>query len=352
MHINIVPSWHFQDESGKRLHNQLLALLSAVDQHRRLTAAARDIGMSYRHAWNILNDSEQLLGNPLVLMERGRGARLTPLGQKLLWSNQRIEARLHPQMESLATELNVELHRAMADLTPVIRIYASHGYAVALIPEHSQGYQVEMHYQSPQEALLALNQGRCKIAGFHQSIGLEIPAQKSRYMELLEPSKFGIIRFVRRQQGLIFSPEREQAINSISDLKAGSLKFINRQKGSGTRELFEQLIEQQQIDKAEINGYEDQEYTHSAIAAYIASGMADVGFGVQAAAHRFKLAFTPVIQEYYLWAYPLESEQDEDIQAFLETLRNPLLQDNLNQLPGYRADHCGETTTSDWLFDQ
>lgn len=354
MHIkslNIVPGWHFESEAGERLHPELLELLQHIEQQGRLTAAAQASGLSYRHAWNLLNSSADLLGTPLVHLEKGRGARLSLLGQKLLRGVERVDARLHPQMESLAMELNVELHRAMADLSPVLRIFASHGYAVALLPQFAADYQVEMHYHSPQEALMGLTAGRCKIAGFHQAIGLELPEQKARYRELLDPERFGIIRFIRRQQGLMYAPDNPFAISGLADLTQSGLSFINRQYNSGTRQLLDQLLVEDGIDPARIEGYGSEEYTHSAIAAHVASSMADAGFGVEVAARRFGLGFTPIIQEYYYWAYPLACEGDEEVQALLQTLRDPAFQRAVDELPGYQCNNCGTLISPTAIFD-
>lgn len=352
MHIKISPTWSFEDEEGSKLHTATLALLEHINREGNLSAAAKNCQLSYRHAWNILNKSSDFFHKPLVSMEKGRGAQLTALGQKLLWSNQRIEARLAPEMESLATELNVELQKEMEDHAPIVHVYASHGYAVALMTQYTQDYHVEIHYHGPQHALIALNEGRCRIAGFHQSINLQIPTQQARYQKLLDPERFGIIRFVKRQQGLIFHPENPHKISTIRDINQRNLRFINRQKSSGTRELLEQLLSQDNIPSSSITGYENEEYTHSAIAAYIASDMADAGFGIETAARRFELGFAPIVEEYYLWAYPLEAENDDDIQAFITTLRNAAFQEKINELPGYSCDHCGSLVSSDWLFSQ
>lgn len=349
MHIKITPKWDFEDAKGEHLHNATLPLLEQTNLLGNLSSASKQCGLSYRHAWNILNKASVFFGSPLVIMEKGRGAQLTPLGQKLLWGNQRIQARLAPELESLATELNVELQRSIAQSVPIINIYASHGYAVALMTQFSDDFQVEIHYHTPQQALSALNEGRCKIAGFHQPIGLSIPAQQDLYKKLLDPKRFGIIRFVKRQQGLIFNAQNPYQINTVGDLKKGNFRFINRQHNSGTRELLDELLRREKIKPDNITGYTSEELTHSAIAAHIASGMADVGFGIEAAARRFNLGFAPVIKEYYLWAYPLQAEQDEDIQTFISALTNKSLQQQINALPGYECDDCGKIVSSDSL---
>jgi putative molybdopterin biosynthesis protein len=350
MHINILPKWDFEDSNGSRLHSKVLPLLEQINRCGRLTAAAKACDLSYRHAWNLLNESTTFFSSPLVLMEKGRGAKLTALGQKLLWSKQRIDACLHPEMESLATELNIELQKSIVGAAPIVKIYASHGYAVALMAQYTKTYSVEIQYHAPEHALIALNEGRCRIAGFHMPIGLQIPVQKASYKKLLDPARFGIIRFVRRQQGLIFQADNPFNISGIEDLRQGNFRFINRQYKSGTRELLEQILADKHINTTDILGYENQEFTHSAVAAHIAADMADVGFGVKAAASRFDLGFAPIIEENYLWAYALENEKDNDIQAFIATLLDREFQLKINELPGYNCEYCGHITSSHWLF--
>ena len=350
MHIKIDPRWDFKNEKHQTLHEKVIPLLAQINRRGKLTAAAKACAVSYRHAWSLLNAGGEFFGAPLVVMEKGRGAKLSRLGEKLLWTSQRVEARLQPEMESFATELNVELQRSLSADAPVIKIFASHGYAVALMMRYFDRARVEIYYHAPEHALIALNENRCRLAGFHQPIDMEIPRQRARYRELLPPGKFGLIRFIRRQQGLIFHPAIRPALCGIDDLRNGHLKFINRQPSSGTRVLLEQLLRERGIEPGQISGYENQEFTHSAVAAHIAAGIADVGFGVRAAAERFGLNFALAAEEYYLWAYPLQAEQDPDIQAFIAMLRDPKLQAQINRLPGYRCEHCGVTVSPEWLF--
>jgi len=296
-------------------------LLNAIAQKGKLTEAAKQVDMSYRHAWNLLNEGERLLGFPLVSKQKGKGATLTPVGSALLRFNQRLEARIHPQFESLSTELNIELRRAAEELAPVVKVYASHGFAVALLPSYARECQIEMHYQHPVEALTALTEGRCRVAGFHVSVGTTVDSLRARYRALLNPQKFSIVRFIRRQQGWMCAPDKQ--IDSLKDIVERDLRFINR---------------------------ESQEFTHSAIAAHIASNMADVGFGVQAAASRFGLGFTPVVEEAYIWAFLKGSEEENDLAAFIRTLKNVELHEAIEALPGYRCDASGELAPIEWAL--
>ena len=349
--LSIVPNWRLEDLQGKNLHVSFLPLLAEIKRSQKLTKAAEACGLSYRHAWNILREAEAFFGHPVTLMERGRGASLTELGQVLLQANQRIEARLHTQMESLSMELNAEVHRVLLDQIGVILIHASHGYAVALVPDHLEEFQVELHYHGPADALRALNAGACTIAGFNLPLHHRIPAQRNEYLQMLDPNKIGIVRFIKRQQGLMMSAAMASQVTCLADLQNPGIRFINRQPRSGTRELFDQLLLDAELDSQLIKGYDNHEYTHSAVAAHVATGMAEVGFGVKAAAARFDLEFLPITEDRYYWAYRLESEHDPELLAFNKTLRSKAYQDAVNKLPGYECEQCGEPATASELFD-
>jgi molybdate transport repressor ModE-like protein len=343
--LSIVPNWRFQDMDGQRLHVALLPLLMAIDKRRKLTAAATDCDLSYRHAWNILQQAEMFFGSPVTLKERGRGARLTVLGQVLVQANQRIDARLHTQMESLAMELNAEVHKVLSDQVNVMTIYASHGYAVALIPKHMPDYQTELHYHASEDALKALHSGACKIAGFTVPLHFEIATQQLRYQQLLNPNDVQIVRFIKRDQGLMVPSGNPLGIHSLQDLAEKDVRLINRQPFSGTRELLEELLSQENVSSDSIKSFDQYEYTHTAVAAQVATGMADVGFGIKAAGARFDLDFIPITEDVYLWAMKVESKDDPEVRSFIEMLRSEGFQQEINALPGYQCDDAGEVVS-------
>lgn len=348
--LRFVPNWRLEDLQGKKLHVSFLPLLQAIQTNNKLTKAALQCDLSYRLAWNILKEAEEFFGHPVTLMERGRGASLTELGRVLLQASQRIEARLHTQVESLAMELNASVHRVLSDQIGAMKIYASHGYAVALIPKHLENYQAELHYHGPEDALRALNASDCIIAGFNLPLHHRVPALIQRYRGLLDPAKITVLRFIKRQQGLMVAPDSDLKITSLRDLAKPGVRFINRQPSSGTRELLDHLLMLEGVAGQQIRGYENHEYTHSAVAAHVATGMADVGFGVQAAAARFDLNFIPVTEDCYYWAIRSESRPDPEIEAFIKTLGLATLQSEVNELAGYECDHCGQPMYIENLF--
>ncbi len=345
MQINnlaIQPNWRLVDAQGQMLHARLLALLASIERHRKLTRAAQECELSYRLAWNILQEADQFFGAPLVEKERGRGAKLSELGQVLLQANQRIDARLHTQMESLAMELNAEVQKVLSDQVKVLTIYASHGYAVALIPKHLAEFQTELHYHGSEDALKALHAEACKVAGFTMPLHHHIYSQQQRYDLLVDRRDTNILGFIKRQVGLMLAPGKGALVSQIDDIVKQELRLINRQPSSGTRELFDELLNQAGIDATSIKGYDQYEYTHTAVAAQVATGMADVGFGMQAAAARFDLDFVPISEDVYLWAYKSSNQDDADIQNFIAMLEAKPFQAEVNALPGYECHRSGE----------
>ena len=133
-----------------------------------------------------------------------------------------------------------------------------------------------------------------------------------------------------------------KAITNMRDLARSEVKFINRQQDSGTRALLDQLLRDNDIPTNTINGYEEQEFTHSAVAAFVAAGMADVGFGVEAAARQFGLGFIPVTKEHYLMLCHQRTLNKTATQAFLQTIRSTVFQQQVETLAGYSAQHCGD----------
>lgn len=348
--IHVVPTWSFRDGSGNQLNPQLFSLLRAIHEEGKLTAATKKISISYRHGWNLLNTWAAFFGVPLVELQKGRGAQLTALGEKLIWAEQRVGARLGPQLESLTSELNMEIHRALEGVNPLLRLHASHGYAVALLPEFSDNIQLDLQYKSAEEALASLSRGTCDIAGFHLPTEGISPQLLESYSRYLKPRVHKVIRFITRRQGLMVKADNPHEISTLKDLNKPDVRFINRQKDSGTRALLDQLLQQQGIQPEHINGFANEEYTHSAVAAYVASGMADVGMGVEAAARQFGLGFVPLAHEHYLLVCHHRSLEQASVERLLHSIRSSAFQQAVLKLPGYNPDNCGEIVSVDSIL--
>lgn len=349
--IKVEPTWLLSDSDGNQLNPQLFKLLREVNQNGKLTEAARQLDISYRHAWNLIQKWTAFFGTPLIDMQKGRGAKLTELGSKLLWAEERVVARLGPQMESLASELTTEIEKAINPETLRLSLYASHGYAVALLPDILKEVNINIQYTTGEQAIEAVSVNACQMAGFHLPTQLMGSDLYHRYKLLMQDTELRVIRFITREQGLMIKPENNKKINGISNLSDESIRFVNREKTSGTSALLNELIKKAGIKKEAIKGFETREYTHSAVAAYVASGMADTGLGVQPPANQFGLSFIPVAKEHYFFICKEEQLETKGIKTLLRGIEGDVFKEAIETLPGYKCEAAGTVLTVDEMFE-
>jgi molybdate-binding protein len=141
--------------------------------------------------------------------------------------------------------------------------------------------------------------------------------------------------------GLMVKRGNPLAIDSLERLLDPAIRFINRDPASGTRLLFEQLLAQHGIDGVGINGYAQVEFTHAAVAAYVASDMADASFGVEAAARQFGLDFIRLVTEDYVFVCLKLLIEQEPMKRVLAIMRSPEFDVAVSKLPGYAAKDAG-----------
>src|SRR5262245_56391372 len=118
--VGLRTVWQFRNRENRELDLTLVTLLEALERSGKLTQAAVDAGISHRHAWSLIEQWGAFFGAPLVLVARGRGTQLSPLGRKLLWAARRAQARLAPELENIAAELTSLLTESPAEL-PALR---------------------------------------------------------------------------------------------------------------------------------------------------------------------------------------------------------------------------------------
>lgn len=351
--VEIRPDWILRDARGNPTAlPALLALLTAVSETGSISKAAAAYGMSYRHAWGLLQQFSEQFEAELVHKVRGQGTALSPLAEKLIWADRRISARLTPLLDSLASELQQELARVMAGDAQVLRVTASHGFAVAALVSRlrEQGVTVDIKYRSSTEAVAALARGECDLAGFHVPVGKYEQAAAAQYGLWLDSDRHAFLHLASRQQGLFVAKGNPKNVTGLDDLVRPDLRFVNRQHGSGTRVLLELLLADRAIDTSRIAGFDSAEFTHAAVAAYVASGMADISFGVETAARRFDLEFIPVCRERYFLACEKGALGSPLIVAAQEAMQHGDFRAVLDGLPGYDGTGSGTPAALDALF--
>jgi molybdate transport repressor ModE-like protein len=352
MRLGIKPELYLSSDDGKPYPMaRALELLLALQEKGNLRAVCAGIGISYRTGWDMLVDLEKRLGGAVVEMTRGRGTVLTELGLRLVWAHKLIGARLDPILESMAIEVDAEIQSALSKVRNNLKIFASHGFAIAQLG-HSlqrQGASVDLTYRGSIEAVSALVRGMCDIAGFHVPMGvLEKPVM--RQLERLLLPSFALITLATRRQGLMVAKGNPKRIWKIEDLFNPEVQFVNRQPGSGTRLILDLLLEQERRSGLDINGFESVELTHAAVAAYVASGKADVGMGVETAARQFDLDFVPLLTERYFLACSKELVHDARFRPVLQYLQSSQFRAEVSALPGYDGTIAGEVMSLEEAF--
>lgn len=353
LRVDIETIFHFRKTDAPESTVVLVDFLKEIRDTGKLTHAARRSHLSYRHAWNLITRWSAFFGVPLVRRQKGKGSALTPFGEKLVWAGQRMQARLGPQLENLSQELASELNPFLPGVPSVIRVHASHGFAVPKLREilnRTPGMTVDLRYVSNQNSLVSLAHDACDLAGLHLPRGPSRAKHAEIARSWLDPRQHCVIGFVARQMGLMVKRGNPHDINSLEDLTKSNIRFVNRDPDSGTREVFEQLLGQHGIDPAKIPGNERIEFTHAAVAAYVASGMADVSFGVEAAARQFGLDFIHLITEDYYFVCKKSLLDTAPMKRILDVMRGSEFRDAIAGLPGYTAVETGTIKSVDEAF--
>ncbi|BAL22833.1 substrate-binding domain-containing protein [Azoarcus sp. KH32C] len=333
-----------------QLQNPLLAMLDAIHMHGTLGKAATELEVSYRHLWGELKRYEATFGQALIVGGQGRAAQLSEFGERLLWAEKRILARLLPQAESLAAQLDRELLLAINPALQVLRVCASHDLLFSGLRDalwHQAGVLLDVDYVGSAQALERLNAGACVLAGVHLPFeDEELSRRGSRIQLALGPElRLGmhkLIRFMGREQGLIVRQGNPLGLASLADLTRPGVAFVNRPRGSGTRLILDELLARDGIAPERIAGYATEEATHLSVAASVAAGHASCGFGLRAAADRFRLGFVPLVREQYCLVCLKEALDSEPVRVVLDFIRSPDFRLLVETLPGHDAEAAGE----------
>lgn len=195
--------------------------------------------------------------------------------------------------------------------------------------------------------LMALKTGETHMAPTHL-LDMETGEYNVPYLEKYVPDKkIALVKCVNRIQGFMVEKGNPKNITKFEDLERKDIKFVNRQRGSGTRLLLDYNLNKLNIDFKNINGYYREEFTHLAVAAAVEAGDADVGLGVFSAANMMGLDFIPVCNEEYDLAIPEEYLELEIIKEFIETIKSVDFKAKLDELGGYDYSNTGTIIGAD-----
>ena len=296
-----------EDNALQEIEPLLFELLNGVRQEGQLNYAARAADVSYRHAWGLFRHWEQRLGKPLVVTRKGRGTTLTDLGAALLACADRVGEHVRPTLEGAALEAGAQLSEAADPGRHSLAIASSHDPRMQALRAHlSSRYRVIMETVGSVSALARYRRDEAEIAGFHIPLGELGTSVGAHLIAQLDSARDQIWLVAARTLGLLSRTDRP--CPDLNSLATEKLRFVNRQPGSSTRLAFDGLLGTLGIAPGHIIGYDHEEYTHTAVAALVASGSADAGLATEDVARQLQLHFVPLTDERFYIAVRRNSD--------------------------------------------
>jgi molybdate transport repressor ModE-like protein len=327
---------------------RLLPLLAAVRASGSLAAAARACGISYRAAWDLVARFGAH-GITLVNLHRGRGAELTAAGAALVDADARGRALLD-RLPAVFTAPDPAAEARRDRGAPPLRIVASHDLLLERLLATADGV-VETTFAGSLEALAAFARRDADVAGFHIALDRSIGESARPFLHYLDRRRHVVVRLADRDQGLIVPRGNPGNVRTLSAVARRRLRFVNRQRGSGTRMLVDALLGAAGIRPSAIEGYGSQAHSHRAVAEAVAAGRADVGFGVAAAAAELRLDFVPVTRERYHLAVRRTDLARGRLTRLLALLERRRMLIAVRTLPGYDVSTSSRVETLGAAFE-
>ena len=244
------------------------------------------------------------------------------------------------------TEVKVELLRNRVEIENTTVIVGSHDVSIDVLGNYLKKLHPDRTLSSAHVGslggLLALKRGEAHLTGVHLLDEETGEYNVSYVKKVFGNSPMVIVNLLYRQQGFIVQKGNPLGVTTIPDLTGPNVRFINRQKGAGTRLLLDYHLRKEGIDPQLVEGYDREEYTHLAVAAAVASGSADVGLGILAAANALNLEFYPLTEERYDLVVPEAFWDTPFITGLLEVMANPDFRRSVEELGGYSMRATGE----------
>jgi putative molybdopterin biosynthesis protein len=242
------------------------------------------------------------------------------------------------------SEVNVNLYRHPDEIENTIFVIGSHDITIDILAQHLalKNRRLISANVGSLGGLVALSRGECHLAGSHL-LDPESGEYNLKYVhQILGDLPTRIIVLVGRQQGLMVTKGNPKRILSLEDLTINEVSYMNRQSGAGTRVLLDYHLRLSGISSDSIKGYHNEEYTHLAVAAAIASGRADCGLGIEAAAQALGLDFIPLYQERYDLVIPQSYYESQLLKPLFEILDDRDFQSIVSSLSGYSIEQMGK----------
>ncbi|MEO8354343.1 MAG: molybdopterin biosynthesis protein [Chloroflexota bacterium] len=246
-------------------------------------------------------------------------------------------------------QVKVRLYRSRAEIERTIFCIGSHDLTLDLMSQFLAGHDRRLASANvgSQGGLIALRRGEAHLAGSHL-LNPQTGEYNISYIRQYMPDiPVKVVALVGREQGLIVKHGNPLGIKSLADLSRSEVRFVNRQRGAGTRVLLDYHLNLMTIAPEQIVGYNQEEYTHLGIAAAIASGRADCGLGIAAAAHALDLDFIPLFKERYDLVVPRQHADSDLLAPLFDLLADRRFREAVSQLIGYDVSVMGTIILED-----
>ena len=249
------------------------------------------------------------------------------------------------------SEVSVRVLSPVAKFLDTLVVIGSHDplldeLADLMHVENGSVYMNSSHVGS-MGGIMAIRRGEAHAAGCHLLNTENGEYNRSFIKKYFPRGGVKLVRCVGRQQGLMVAGGNPLGIEKFADIAKLGVRYVIRQKGSGTRILSDYLCRQDQLDTAAIYGYDREELTHTSVAAPIACGSADAGMGIYSAAKLYGLDFIPICIEEYDLLVPDHAWDTPQVQQMLATLKSEAFREKILSMGGYTMENPGEIIAID-----
>jgi molybdate transport repressor ModE-like protein len=318
------------EEDGRYILGEKEAsMLEGIKKFGSFMATAKSLGMTYAHVWIVIDELSKRVGEPMVRAQRGGetggGAVLTEAGNRLLEEYKALEDKVSNFLGSRKEFTFLEFKR------PDLSIIGSSCVGVKILAEVVKGFSTEVVEVGSTAGLTAVMLGEADIAGIHlfdeESRTYNVPFVRRTW-----PSGMAVlIRGYTREQGLMVKRGNPKYVRSVEDLRRKDVRLINRNLGSGTRELLDRLLRHHGIAAKDVKGYDFEVRTHEEVARAVEEGRADVGLGLRATASVLGLDFVKVCDESFDFVVERRRLWKPPVRALIGALMSPRFKEELRR---------------------
>jgi putative molybdopterin biosynthesis protein len=250
-------------------------------------------------------------------------------------------------------KVKVHLYRSKTEIERTILCIGSHDLTLDLLAQFlaEQDRRLASANVGSQGGLIALRRAEAHLAGSHLLDTKTGEYNISYIRQYLPNIPVKVVALVGREQGLLVRRGNPKGVRSLEDLNRSGIQFVNRQRGAGTRVLLDYHLNLLGIARESIVGYNQDEYTHLGLAAAIASGRADCGLGIAAAAQALDLDFIPLYQERYDLVMPRQHADSHLLAPLFGLLTGRGFREAVSRLTGYDVSVMGTVILEDQLND-